>query len=204
MELIIDKIKKLDHLKDMDITVGTAHRFQGDEKDIIIFSPAISDNVKQTTLNWIHSTNQLLNVAITRARSGLIIVGDREKCLEAKGVLGNLVEYADTKKDDNISFDSNIEKILYDELVKNNIKVIPQYQVNVQNKVHYRLDFAMFINENKYDIEVDGDKAHAKKDDYDILRDVHLRMEGWRVRRFQASEIQNNLDGVIEQIKRIV
>jgi very-short-patch-repair endonuclease/RecA/RadA recombinase len=204
MELIIDKIKKLDQIKDMDITVGTAHRFQGDEKDIIIFSPAISDKVKQTTLNWIHSTNQLLNVAITRARSGLIIVGDREKCLEAKGLLGNLVEYADTKKDDNISFDSNIEKILFDELAKNNIKVIPQYQVNVQNKVHYRLDFAMFINENKYDIEVDGDKAHAKKDDYDILRDIHLRMDGWRVRRFQASDIQNNLDGVIEQINRIV
>jgi len=204
MELLIDKINKLDKLKDMDITVGTAHRFQGDEKDIIIFSPAISDNVKQTTLSWIHSTNQLLNVAITRARSGLIIVGDREKCLEAKGLLGSLVDYADMKKEDEIHFDSNIEKIFYDELVKNKIKVIPQYQINIQNKVHYRLDFAMFINENKYDIEVDGDKAHRKKEDYDILRDIHLRMAGWRIRRFQAIEIQNNLDNVIEQIKRII
>ena len=85
--LIADMINKTEELKDMDITIGTAHRFQGDEKDIIIFSLVISQNVKQTTLNWIHTTTQLLNVAITRARSVLIIVGDKGKCIESGGSL---------------------------------------------------------------------------------------------------------------------
>ena len=46
MELIADMINKSKELKNMDITVGTTHRFQGDEKDIIIFSPAISQDIK--------------------------------------------------------------------------------------------------------------------------------------------------------------
>lgn len=203
MELIIEKIKKIEHLKDMNITVGTAHRFQGDEKDIIIFSPAISEGVKRNTLNWIHSTNQLLNVAITRAKSGLIIVGDKQKCSEAKGLLGDLVEYVETNRTTEINFDSSIERVLYDELVKNGIKITPQYWIKIKDKKPYRLDFALFINSRKYDIEIDGDKAHSQSDDYDILRDTHLRMEGWKVRRFQANEIQNNLAGVVEEIKRL-
>ena len=64
MDLIIDRIKRhnLSEINDVEITVGTTHRFQGDEKDIIIFSPAVSEGIKQKTINWIHSTNQLINV----------------------------------------------------------------------------------------------------------------------------------------------
>src|SRR3989338_7190941 len=79
----------------------------------------------------------------------------------------------------------------------------PQYETKIRGKKPYRLDFALFINENKYDIEVDGDKAHYQKIESDILRDIHLRIEGWKVRRFQASEIYNNIDKVIEEIKRL-
>ncbi len=53
MDLIESKIKNESILENKDITVGTAHKFQGDEKDIIIFSPAISEGVQQKTLNWI-------------------------------------------------------------------------------------------------------------------------------------------------------
>ena len=61
----------------------------------------------------------------------------------------------------------------------------------------------MFINDSKYDIEVDGDKAHSQKIESDILRDIHLRMDGWKVRRFKASEIHNNIKEVVEEIKRL-
>jgi len=203
MELIERKINESELLKDLNITVGTAHRFQGDEKDIIIFSPAVSEGARQTTLNWIHSTHQLLNVAITRARSGLVIVGNRQKCLEAKGILRDLVEYSDAKKTDEITFDSNIEKILYTELTKNEVNIAPQYWTEVKNKKAYRLDFALFVNGQKYNIEIDGDKAHSQKEDYDILRDIHLRMEGWKIRRYSAIEIQNKLDDVVDEIKRL-
>ena len=203
MELIADMIKRTKELKNMDITVGTTHRFQGDEKDIIIFSPAISLGIKQTTLNWIHATTQLLNVAITRARSVLMIVGDKKKCNEAGGFLKSLLEHAESKKQLDVNFDSPIEEKLFKQLAKERIKVLPQYETKIRGKKPYRLDFALFINDNKYDVEVDGDKSHSQKIESDILRDIHLRMDGWKVRRFQASEIHNNPNKVIEEIKRL-
>ena len=126
MDLIADMIKKTPELRNIDITIGTTHRFQGDEKDIIIFSPAISQGIKQTTLNWIHTTTQLLNVAITRARSVLMIIGDKKKCNEAGGFLKSLLEYTESKKQLDINFDSPIEEKLFKKITQEGVKVIPQ------------------------------------------------------------------------------
>jgi len=203
MDLIVDRIKRTKELEKMDITVGTTHRFQGDEKDIILFSPAISQGIKQTTLNWIHTTSQLLNVAITRARSVLIIVGDKKKCTEAGGFLKSLLEHAESRKELDIDFDSPIEEKLFKQLTKEGVKVLPQYETKIRGKKLYRLDFALFINDNKYDVEIDGDKAHSQKIESDILRDIHLRIDGWKVRRYQASAINNDIKRVVEEIKRL-
>ncbi|MCX8061564.1 MAG: AAA domain-containing protein, partial [Anaerolineales bacterium] len=64
------------------ITVGTAHKFQGDEKDFMIFSTVIGEGTKEGTLSWLDQTRNLLNVAVTRARVTLIVVGDVNFCLE--------------------------------------------------------------------------------------------------------------------------
>jgi superfamily I DNA and/or RNA helicase len=201
MELIDGMIKKNKVLDKMDITVGTTHRFQGDEKDIIIFSPAVAEGIKANTLSWIHSTSELLNVAITRARSVLLVVGDKKKCIEAGGFLRSLVEYSELVAE-SISFDSPIEEKLFKRLTKEGIEVIPQFATKVRGKP-YRLDFALFINENRYDIEIDGAKAHYQKIESDILRDIHLRMDGWRVRRFSAMEVERDMDGVLGEVRRL-
>jgi len=203
MELITEMINKTKELNSIDITIGTAHKFQGDEKDIIIFSPAISQGIKQTTLNWIHTTSQLLNVVITRARSVLIIVGDKKKCYEVGGFIRDLVEYTQSKKQLKVNFDSPVEEKLFKKLVKEGVKILPQYETKIKGEKPYRLDFALFINGNKYDIEVDGEKAHSNKIESDILRDIHLRIDGWKVRRFRASEINKNMEEIVEEIKRL-
>jgi len=201
-ELITNMINKEEEFEEMDITVGTAHRFQGDEKDIIIFSPVVSEGIKQRTLNWIKTTKQLLNVAITRARSTLIIVGDKKKCIESGEILKDLAEYVESKKELNFDFDSPVEEKLFKKLNKGIIKIFPQYETKIRGGKTYRLDFALFVNGNKYNIEVDGAKAHSQKVEADILRDTHLRMEGWKIRRFQANEVNEDLDVVVEEIKR--
>ncbi|MBU2637774.1 MAG: AAA family ATPase [Nanoarchaeota archaeon] len=203
MELITNRINKTKELEEMDIKVGTAHRFQGDEKDIIIFSPAISQNTEQKTLNWVHATKQLLNVAITRARSILIIVGDKERCQEAGGILKKLADYCIPREQKEVNFESKIEHRLYKRLEKDKIKFHYQYETKVKGNKLYRLDFALFVNKNKYDIEIDGDKAHSQKIESDSLRNTHLKLEGWKIRRFRAVDIQNNLGKVMEEIKRL-
>jgi very-short-patch-repair endonuclease len=42
------------------------------------------------------------------------------------------------------------------------------------------------------------------KVDYDILGDIHLRIDGWRVRKFQAGEIQNSISGVLDEINGLL
>ena len=116
----------------------------------------------------------------------------------------NLAEnYNQIQNKKEITFDSGIEKILFDELRKRNINVIPQYTVAIQNKKQYRLDFALFVNQKKFDIEIDGDKAHHNRGEYDSLRDTHLHLENWCIRRYPAHYVQNNLIDVVNDISRL-
>jgi hypothetical protein len=66
------------------ITVGTAHKYQGDEKDFMIFSTVLAPGISEGSLRWLQRTRNLLNVAVTRARVGLIVVGDWNFCQSLK------------------------------------------------------------------------------------------------------------------------
>ena len=56
-----------------DIPCGTVHAFQGDEKDVILFSLAITDQTYQKTYDWLKNNKELINVATSRAREQLIL-----------------------------------------------------------------------------------------------------------------------------------
>lgn len=63
------------------IIADNVHKYQGDERDIIIFSIVLCHGVPLKKANWInYKVPYLLNVAVTRARSSLIIVGDFNYC----------------------------------------------------------------------------------------------------------------------------
>ena len=75
------------------LIVGTAHAFQGDECDIMIFSPVVADGIRSGARRWVAETAQLLNVAITRARASLHVVGDPEACRDAGGYLAEFTAF---------------------------------------------------------------------------------------------------------------
>ena len=56
-----------------DVQVGTVDSFQVQETDLVIFSAVRSNRMKE--LGFLRDARRL-NVAITRARRGLIVVGD--------------------------------------------------------------------------------------------------------------------------------
>ncbi len=67
----------LDNIKIKDIEVNTVHKFQGREKDIIIMSFAKSKKYSFPLYKLKFIENEtLINVAITRARKKLILVGN--------------------------------------------------------------------------------------------------------------------------------
>ena len=53
---------------------GTVHAFQGDEKDVILFSTAITRQTSEGTYGWLKNNRELINVAVSRAREQLIIL----------------------------------------------------------------------------------------------------------------------------------
>jgi hypothetical protein len=71
------------------LTVGTAHQFQGDERDVMIFSPVVNGGMHSRLVRWVADTDQLLNVALTRARAALHVVGDLRACAASGGFLGD-------------------------------------------------------------------------------------------------------------------
>ncbi len=70
-----------------NLLCATVHKFQGSERDIMVVSPVGTHGIRDHTRNWlVHQTN-LWNVAITRARSQLVVVGDRSWWSGQRGLL---------------------------------------------------------------------------------------------------------------------
>ncbi len=67
-----------------DLITDTAHAFQGDEKDVVFFSPCVEFQMPSGAEWFIGETGNLFNVAITRARSLLVVVGNLEACLASR------------------------------------------------------------------------------------------------------------------------
>ena len=55
-------------------TCGTVHAYQGDEKDVVLFSLALTDRTMPGTYKWLTENRELINVATSRARDKLIVV----------------------------------------------------------------------------------------------------------------------------------
>jgi len=69
---------ELNNARIQNASCGTVHAFQGDEKDVILFSLGISDSTKSKTYEWLKNNRELINVATSRAREKLVVYGSAE------------------------------------------------------------------------------------------------------------------------------
>lgn len=60
------------------VLVGTVHTYQGNERDVMIFSTVATEGLSEGTRRFVTENPNLLNVAVTRARLTLIVVGDHD------------------------------------------------------------------------------------------------------------------------------
>lgn len=177
------------------LTVASAHRFQGDERDVMVFSPTVTGGMPGYHLSFAGDPN-LVNVAITRARWRLVVVGDREACLSSGTVLADLARYIDDLTSG--GFRSPCERELYDELIAAGIPVRVGLQVNGRT-----LDLAVVVDDRRIDIEVDG-AAYHRDARADAVRDRQLRDAGWRVVRFSAREVRRDPAACVRRVKDLL
>lgn len=206
------------------LLVDTVHKFQGDERDVMVFSPVISDGTPRGALGFLSNNGNLFNVAITRARAQLIVVGDRQACaVSGVSYMEHFADYVgriqDKKRSEvrqseealgpqypkvsNPEQVSEWEHILYKSLYQAGIHAIPQFAVE-----KYRLDFALFEGERKLNIEVDGERYHRNWSGElcrrDQLRNQRMYELGWDVMRFWVYEIRDDLDTCVNRVREWV
>lgn len=82
------------------VTIGTVHTFQGDEKDIMLFCLVVTANSPERKIRWIDiSTPNIVNVAVTRAKNTLYVIGNKEYIRQMSRLdrpLGALLRYVET------------------------------------------------------------------------------------------------------------
>ena len=205
-----------------DVLVDTVHKFQGDERDVMIFSPVVARGMQQSSLKFLKGNGNLFNVAITRARSALIVAGDinaaRDSQIDYLSAFASYAQSLNAQRDQtrenaqmvelgadyptvsNPEQVSDWERWFYKNLYAAGLRPIPQY-----SEEKYRLDFALFDGERKLDIEVDGERYHREWTgelcQRDRIRNQRLMELDWDVMRFWVYEIRDNTDACIERIR---
>ena len=103
--LITDELKR-ENLH--GVSCGTVHAFQGDEKDVILFSLGLSDSTRPQTYEWLKNNRELINVATSRARDELVVFGSAANLHRLHATcddddLYELVEYIRTNGESKVS-----------------------------------------------------------------------------------------------------
>lgn len=188
------------------LRIGTAHSFQGDERDVILVSLCCGPDMRPGTLSFVTSNENLFNVAITRARAVLHVIGNRIWALEngphfIQELARSCGRSAQLSTDRENLYESPWEKRLDEALKAAGIATIPQYEIAGR-----RLDLAVIgPDQHKVDVEVDGEAYHRtssgdrKPDDY--WRDHQLKALGWKVCRFWVYELRENMSECVAKVK---
>lgn len=80
------------------VKCATVHKFQGSECDIMVVSAAGATGIGEKTSGWLVGQTNLWNVAVTRAKSQLVVVGDKSWWSGQPGMLGALAQPASPSK----------------------------------------------------------------------------------------------------------
>lgn len=203
-----------------ELLVDTAHKFQGDERDVIFFSPVIDTKTPASALSFLKSNPNLFNVAITRARALLHVVGDSQ-AVRACDVeyLSRFSRYVQQlgfqaevmAEDANVILDEKYpdvpfpeltsvwEQRFYEELFKAGVRAVPQVQVE-----NHILDLAVYKGNKKLNLEIDSELYHRSWTSEICLRE-QLRTQrltelGWEVQRIWVYELRDNLQGCVGRV----
>jgi len=177
-----------------EVLVDTANGFQGDERDVMIFSPVVAPGITSSACRWVESPPNLVNVAITRAREALFIVADIEYCLKQEGILRDLALYC--KDIQTLRSTSDAELELFSWMLVKGWK--PQVHPRVGD---IEVDFILQTERGgRIAIEVDG-QQHAQTQNVDKGRDAFLQSQGYLVLRIPAREIRETPLEVIHRIE---
>jgi very-short-patch-repair endonuclease len=173
-------------------------------------------------LGFLRSNGNRFNVAITRARAQLIVVGDLSACASCDiGCLSRFAIYTKSLgakiTEDTIQkigelgpayptvarpdIVSDWEREFYIAAYAAGIRLMPQYPIE-----KYIVDFVLTHGKCSLAIEIDGERYHRNWTGElcrrDLIRNQRLIELGYDVMRFWVYEVRDNLEGCLEKLSR--
>lgn len=190
------------------IEVGTAHTFQGDERDIIMLSWAIANNSFNQSLTFLQIPN-LFNVAITRARKKQIIFLSKDPKSLPAGLLKDYIEFAQAyiarnKLNDELKIDENIYKNSFEKEIANSLRNEGFEVIAGRTIAGLSADLTVTSPTGKtIVIECDGVEDNVKSNKSQMKKQTLIERSGIQVERISYREWYNTKQGCIERIKDI-
>jgi very-short-patch-repair endonuclease len=195
-----------DTVRQWQLLVHTVDGFQGDERDLVLFALTGGPDMPPGSRGFLASTPNRCNVAVSRARSFLRVLGHRDWAATCgigfvqalHTACASATVGAGATRWDLVG--PVWEPMLADALRDANLPFVQQYLT-----CGYYLDFALISGNRRVNVEVDGETYHRASDGNrrtaDLYRDFTLRAAGWVVLRFWVYELRENLAGCVAKIR---
>lgn len=186
-----------------DLHIDTAYGFQGGERDLILFSLCGGPDLTPGGVWFFREERNQFNVAVSRARAVLHIVGNRDwalasGCPHLERLASRTLPGWSIATGSKREAQSPWQLKLAETLKASGVSTVLEYPVAGRF-----LDLAV-LGSTKLDIEVDGESVHrtakgGRKDD-DYWRDLQLQSLGWKVRRFWVYELREKMEECVAKI----
>ena len=187
------------------IEVGTAHAFQGDERDIMLVSWTIANNSFPQSLMFLQKAN-LFNVAITRAKKKQIIFLSKDPSTLPEGMLRDYIEYIKTyQAQDNLDeteLDESVYKNKFERTVANALREIGLKVTAGVEVAGYSTDLTVSDEcGNSIVVEIDGVEDNPQMRGTNMKKQAILERSGLKIIRLSYREWYISANGSIERIK---
>lgn len=201
LKISVAKVLSEHMMQKHQIEIGTAHTFQGDERDIILISWAYANNSFPQSLIFLQKPN-LFNVAITRARYQMINFISKNPRELPEGILrsylGFVQEYEDRyalRASD--EFDANIYKNGFEKEVAETLRTLGHEVTCGVDIAGLSVDLLV---DNKFVIECDGveDKTPSKVSN--MKKQAIIERSGLKVSRISFREWQYSPKACIDRV----
>lgn len=183
------------------IEIGTAHTFQGDERDIILMSWAFASNSFPQSLTFLQKPN-LFNVAITRARYRLINFVSKNPKELSDGLFRHYLNYvqeyeARHKLIENDELDENIYKNSFEKEIAATIRELG-YKVQAGVEIAgFSLDLLV---DDKIAIEIDGVTDQMRPNSTNAKKQSILERSGFKINRITFREWQYSQKACLDRV----
>lgn len=201
LKVSVSKVLSDYMIKKHQIEIGTAHTFQGDERDIILISWAFADNSYMQSLTFLQKPN-LFNVAITRGRNKVINFISRNPRELPDGHFRNYVSFMQeyqNRKQALLSgeIDENIYKNPFEREVAEKIRELDHKVVAGADIAGLSADLLV---DDKFVIEIDGVEDKGGDRTTNMKKQAIIERSGYKVKRITYREWQYSPKACLDRV----